>query len=190
MAASHSQATSFSLAQARTIVRDLFVADQRIYWFDFLTTIIVGHSCFALTRLVYESHLHPTSLKLVLVLVTFAVQCATFYRSVMFIHEIVHLPEKKFTAFRVVWNLLCGIPFLVPSFTYYTHLDHHRRRSFGTSQDGEYLSLASMSPWWIVAYISQCFWVPPLVVIRFGVVTPLAWICPPFARFIHRRASS
>ena len=60
----------------------------------------------------------------------------------MFVHEIVHLPEKKFVAFRVVWNLLCGIPFLVPSFTYYTHLDHHRRKTFGTKHDGEYLPLS------------------------------------------------
>ena len=61
-----------------------------------------------------------------------------------------HLPEKKFLTFRIAWNLLCGIPFLVPSFTYYPHLDHHRRKMFGTEHDGEYLPLASMSPWaWV-----------------------------------------
>jgi fatty acid desaturase len=122
--------------------------------------------------------------------VTFSVQCACYYRAVMFVHEIVHLPEMKFRVFRVIWNLLCGIPFLVPSFTYYTHLDHHRRKSFGTSADGEYIPLASMSPWWIVAYLSQAIWIPPLVVIRFGLLTPLMWVCPPLRRFIHQRASS
>ena len=190
MAASHSQATSFSLAQARTIVRDLFVPDQRIYWFDFLTTIFVGHTCFALTRTIYESHWHPWGLKLGLIVATFALQCAAFYRGVMFIHEIVHLPEKKFFAFRVAWNLLCGIPFLAPSFTYYTHLDHHRRRTFGTKEDGEYLPFASMSPWWIVVYMLHPLWVPPLAIVRFGLLTPLTWFFPAMRRFLHQRASS
>jgi fatty acid desaturase len=86
--------------------------------------------------------------------------------------------------------LLCGIPFLVPSFTYYSHLDHHRRKLFGTEQDGEYLPLASMSPWYIVLYLSQCFWAPPLAVVRFGVVTPLTWVSPALRRWIHQHASS
>ena len=108
----------------------------------------------------------------------------------MFVHEIVHLPSNRFVAFRVVWNLICGIPFLVPSFTYYAHLDHHRRATFGTKWDGEYLPLASMSPWWILVYLSQCLWAPPLALIRFGIVTPLMWICPPLRRFIYEHASS
>src|SRR5262245_36305069 len=126
------KADGFSLTQARAIVRDLFVADERIYWIDFLTTIFIGYLAFGLARLPFDRHLQPLWLALTLSLAAFSVQCACFYRAVMFVHELVHLPEKKFTAFRVVWNLLCGIPFLVPSFTYYTHLDHHRGKMFGT----------------------------------------------------------
>jgi len=181
----------FSLSEARAIVRDLFVPDERIYWIDFLATIFIGHVCYALTRsLWFERSVQPLGLALVLALVTFSIQCACYYRAVMFVHEIVHLPERQFTAFRVVWNLLCGIPFLVPSFTYYAHLDHHRGKSFGTEHDGEYLPLASMSPWWIFGYMSQCLWVPPLAVIRFGLVTPLTWVCPPLRRWILKHASS
>src|SRR5437762_5900150 len=146
---------AFSLAEARAIVRDLFVPDARIYWLDFLTTTLVGHTCFALTRVLFHSHVEPRWLALALTAAVFALQCACYYRAVMFIHEIVHLPERKLVVFRVVWNLLCGIPFLLPSFTYYSHLDHHRRKLFGTEQDGEYLPLASMSPWWIVVYLSD-----------------------------------
>jgi len=184
------EATSFSLTDARAIVRDLFVSDQRIYWIDFLTTILVGYAGFALARLPFEIHLEPLWLRWAVALAAFSVQCACFYRAVMFVHEIVHLPDNRFAAFRVMWNLLCGIPFLVPSFTYYTHIDHHRRTSFGTDGDGEYLPLASLSPWWIVVYLSQCLWVPPLAVIRFGVLTPLAWICPPFRQLVLRHSSS
>ena len=100
------------------------------------------------------------------------------------------LAERKLVVFRVVWNLLCGIPFLLPSFIYYSHLDHHRRKLFGTEQDGEYLPLANMSPWWIVVYLSQCFWAPLLAVIRFSLVTPLIWLSPTLRRWIHQRASS
>jgi fatty acid desaturase len=183
-------ASAFSLTEARGIVRDLFTPRESIYWIDFLTTILVGHACFAVTRLLYDIRLEPLWLRLILQVATFSVQCACYYRAVMFVHELVHLSERKFTAFRFVWNLLCGIPFLVPSFTYYTHLDHHRRKLFGTEQDGEYVPLASLSPWWIAFYLSQCLWVPPLALLRFGVLTPLMWICPPLRRLIYQRASS
>lgn len=180
----------FSLAEAREIVRDLFVRRESIYWIDFLTAIAAGYCCFGLTRLLLEMPWEPTWLRLCLAATAFALQCTCFYRGVMFVHEVVHLPERKFVAFRVIWNLLCGIPFLVPSFTYYSHLDHHRRSMFGTDGDGEYLPLASTSPWWILLYLSQCLWAPPLAVVRFGLLTPLAWVCPPLRRWIHRRLSS
>ena len=127
MPAGSQAAPAFSLTEARGLVRDLFVPKAAIYWFDFLTTILVGHACFGLTRAWYELGLEPLWLRLLLMLLTFSIQCACFYRAVMFVHELVHLPDRKFRAFRVVWNLLCGIPFLLPSFMYYTHLDHHRR---------------------------------------------------------------
>src|SRR5262245_7235246 len=96
------ETASFSLTEARAIVRDLFVADERIYWIDFFTTIVVGYLSFALARIAFDSSIEPQRLRLILVLTAFSVQCACFYRAVMFVHELVHLPEKKFTAFRVV----------------------------------------------------------------------------------------
>jgi fatty acid desaturase len=183
-------AQSFSLAQARGLVADLFTPRPWIYWTDFLASILTGHLAFALTRAMYDWQLQPLWLRLALQTMTFAVQCACYYRSVMFIHEIVHLSERQLRAFRVVWNLLCGIPFLVPSFTYAAHLDHHRRQHYGTDHDGEYLPLGSLSPWWIAVYLSQCLWAPILGLVRFGLVTPLTWLVPPLARWIHQRASS
>ncbi|MCI0360440.1 MAG: fatty acid desaturase, partial [Planctomycetaceae bacterium] len=184
------EAPAFSLTAARGLVRDLFTPREWIYWTDFLTTVLIGHVLFGVTRALYDIHLTPLWLRLAIQLVTFSLTCICYYRAVMFVHELVHLPEKKFRAFRIVWNLLCGIPFLVPSFIYYPHLDHHRRRMFGTEHDGEYLPLARMSPWCILLYLSQCLWVPPLAVIRFGLLTPLTWLSPPLRRLIHQRASS
>jgi fatty acid desaturase len=180
----------FSLAQARGIVRDLFTPRESIYWIDFLATITLGHICFGLTRLLYEIHLQPLWLRLILQAATFTVQCACYYRAVIFVHEIVHQPERPFRAFRIVWHLLCGIPLLVPSFTYQTHVDHHRGRTFGTAHDAEYLPLASLSPGWIVLYLSQCLWVPAVALMRFGLATPLVWLVPPLRSFIHARVSS
>src|SRR5262245_57128765 len=190
MSGGSSRAAEFSLTEARAIVRDLFAPDQRTYWIDFLVTIFLGHACFALTRVIAEWRLEPLWLKWALALAAFSVQCALYYRAVMFVHEIVHLPEKKFVAFRIVWNLLCGVPFLVPSFTYYTHLDHHRRQMFGTRLDGEYLPFASMSPSWILFYLSHALWVPPLAVIRFGILTPLTWFISPLRQLLYQLASS
>ena len=185
-----SDRTPFSLSEARGIVHDLFTHRPWIYWADFLTSILAGHVLYGVTRWLYDIHLEPLWLRLAIQLVTFSVTCACYYRAVMFVHEIVHLPETKFRAFRFVWNLLCGIPFLVPSFAYSTHLDHHRRKLFGTEHDGEYLPLARLSPWCILLYLSQCLWVPPLAVVRFGLLTPLAWASPALRRLIHQRASS
>jgi len=185
-----SRVTEFSLAEARAIVRDQFQPKAWIYWTDFLVSILVGHACYALTRRMGAIVADPLWLRYALQVLCFAATCALYFRAASFIHEVVHLPERKFRAFRFVWNLLCGIPFLMPSFTYQTHLEHHRRKLYGTDHDGEYLALGRMPPWVMLVYLSQPLWVPPLAVLRFLVLTPLTWISPAFGRWIHQRASS
>ena len=108
----------------------------------------------------------------------------------LFIHELVHIRDGEFKAFRFVWNLLCGIPFLIPSFVYYTHLDHHRRKHYGTKEDGEYIPLANMPAWQLVFYLSQVFVIPLLAIIRFGILTPLSWVSSAVRSWTHRHASS
>jgi fatty acid desaturase len=79
---------------------------------------------------------------------------------------------------------------LIPSFVYYTHLDHHRRKHYGTKQDGEYMPLAGLPPGHILFYLSQSLVIPALAVIRFGILTPLTWIHPRIRDAVHARASS
>jgi fatty acid desaturase len=184
------ESSSLCLREARRVVADLFVLRPHVYWRDFLSAIALGHVCFALTRLLYEHPLDPLAASIAVQAVLFAVTCALYYRAAMFVHEIAHLPRRKLRAFRRVWNLLCGIPFFVPAFTYESHRDHHRRQSFGTAEDGEYLPLARMTPWTLALYFSQCLWTPPLAVVRFGLLSPLGWIYPPLGRWLYRRASS
>jgi fatty acid desaturase len=84
---------------------------------------------------------------LVLSTILYAVSVVLYYRAALFIHELTHLRDRTFGAFRIVWNLLCGIPFLMPSFMYYSHVEHHMRKHFGTHDDGEYLPLGTTGPW-------------------------------------------
>lgn len=180
---------NFSLAQTRKIVGDLFEPNPWIYWADFLATIIAGNACFGLVRWIGMSD-RPWGIKLALLAAPFVACCLLFYRASMFIHELVHLRTGTFRGFRLAWNLLCGIPFLIPSFVYYPHLDHHRRKHYGTPADGEYLPLSHRRPWHIVFYIAQALVIPVLAAVRFGLLTPLTWACPPLRRWVHRRASS
>jgi len=174
--------TNLSLSEARAIVADLFQPNPKIYWADFLASWIIGVACF---RLVREFPLFsPMQLGL------FVVSGLMIYRAGIFTHELTHLKSGSFRWFRIVWNLMAGIPFLIPSFTYQTHVDHHRRRLYGTGDDGEYLPLSSNPPWQILLYLAQMFIVPPLAVIRFGLLTPLTWFSPRFRDWVHRHASS
>ncbi len=136
------ETSKFSLKQARSLVNGLSTPNPTIYWVDFLASIISGHALFA--ALLY-SHLWLSGPLAFVWTVKAGLYCGTvllFMRSAMFTHELVHLPKEGFNGFRFVWNLLCGIPFLIPSFMYYPHVDHHRRKSYGTEEDGEYLNLS------------------------------------------------
>jgi fatty acid desaturase len=172
----------FSMAEARRIVGNQFRPRAAIYWTDLLATWVIGIAAY---RMVREEWLGwPARVGL------FVLSCLMIYRAGLFIHELVHLPGDKFRSFRVVWNVLCGIPFLIPSFVYYTHLDHHRRRHYGTKNDGEYLPLAHRSRWWIVGYLAQSLIIPALAIVRFGILTPLTWLHPSIRTWVHRHASS
>jgi len=179
----------FSLAQARRIVGDHFTPNPWIYWTDFLASFAVGALSFPYVR-------HPEALTShaawhwPITIVLFLVSALAFYRCSLFIHELVHIRHGEFKVFRFVWNLLCGIPFLIPSFVYYTHLDHHRRKHYGTKGDGEYIPLATMPVGQILFYLSQCFVIPLLAILRFGIMTPLTWISPRFREWVHQHASS
>jgi fatty acid desaturase len=175
---------SFSVGQARHIVKDLFTPKPWVYWTDFLLSMGIGGACFGLHRRVLE----PWTLAWAL---AFVVCGICYFRAVLFTHELVHIRDnKKFNSLRVAWNLMCGIPFLMPTFTYYTHLEHHQRKHFGTHGDGEYIPLARMSPIHIFIYMLQPLWMPLAAVLRFAILSPISWISPRFRQWVHRHMSS
>lgn len=181
----------FSLAQARSIVGQNFRPQAWIYWTDLLVSWSIGMLAF---KLVLGGENLPLAWQPYLTVpmrgVMFLVSCVFIYRCGLFIHELAHLPEGKFGLFRRAWNITCGVPFLIPSFVYLTHVDHHRRKHYGTDADGEYLPLSNKSPWHIVFYLAQSFVIPILAVVRFGILTPMTWFNTPLRDWVHRHASS
>ncbi len=140
----------FSIREAQGLVKDLGEPKAWIYWTDFLSSIIVGHVLFHAV-LFADRWMPSDSAYFWPVRVTlFAINVLLYSRAAMFTHELVHLPRNGFKGFRIVWNLLCGIPFMIPSFTYYPHVEHHRRKHYGTEEDGEYLNLSHRPPSYIV----------------------------------------
>ena len=174
--------SEFSLTEVRYLVRDLFQPKPWIYWTDFLLSFGLGLIAFHGVR---NFDLFSWQQ-----MACYAMSVVCYYRSVLFIHELIHLRDKSFHAFRFVWNLLCGIPFLTPTFTYYTHVDHHMRKHYGTAHDGEYLPLATQSPIHLLYYFCQPFFMPILAVVRFLVFVPLSWVSRRFRDFAHARMSS
>ncbi|MBX3426280.1 MAG: fatty acid desaturase [Pirellulales bacterium] len=190
----------FSLAEARRIVGDFFRPNPWIYWTDLLASYAVGMTAFALVlhpeRLVdnrfwkAEALAASTGWHWPATIALFVVSALLIYRCSLFIHELVHIPANQFTAFRFVWNLLVGIPFLIPTFVYYTHIDHHRRKMYGTEHDGEYIPLANLPVGQLLYYLSQVLVIPILAIVRWGLLTPLTWISPRIRDWVHQHASS
>lgn len=184
-------ASDFSLRQCRSAISDLTTPRPWIYWTDFLLTYGLGVYCFQQVRGAGLLETHQGFQGSWQQGLFFIASCLLFYRAAMFIHEVVHQRSTgRLKGFRLVWNLLCGIPFLMPSFVYYPHIDHHRREHFGTGRDGEYLPLEQQSLGQILFYLSWCLIIPVLAMVRFLVLTPLAWMIPGFRGFVHRHASS
>lgn len=187
--ASIAKPSAFSFAQARQLVGDLTKPNPKIYWADFLLSIIGGHLAIHLIFLL--PRWYPLSPWMISAVVLCYVATVILYmRALMFIHELVHLPKQGFTGFRIAWNALCGIFFFVPSFLYYPHVDHHRRKHYGTDHDGEYLPLSNRGRWMIVGFIAQALLIPLLGIARFLIISPICWVFPQARSWVHRHAST
>ena len=197
------ESTRFSFRAAKELVRDLHRPNPMIYWVDFLSSIIIGHLLFTTNVrsdlwLPQATHaiglIHDSTSNTVAELafkgLILAATTLLFLRAAMFTHELVHLPRDGWNGFRFAWNLLCGIPFLIPSFTYYPHIDHHRRKSYGTDEDGEYLNLSHRPPSAIVLYMLGVLITPLAGLIRFGLMSPICWVYPAARKWTFRHAST
>ncbi|MGI9518953.1 MAG: fatty acid desaturase family protein [Pirellulaceae bacterium] len=171
----------FSIKQARAIVADLFERRRSIYWVDFLLTVAV---------LAVASHLYlRVPVEPGLKIICYVITVILAYRAAIFMHEVAHLPRGEMKGFKVAYELLIGIPMMVPSFLYKSHLDHHRTRHYGTHHDGEYLPL-SRGFRDVAKFLAQILYVPILVFLRFLFVVPVSLLHPRLRRWVLEHWSS
>jgi fatty acid desaturase len=112
------------------------------------------------------------------------------YRAVVFSHEIAHGRAPWFRRFETLWNALCGVPLLLPSFFYGDHKAHHARNRYGTAADPEYLLHGSASRLRVTCFLALPLLYPLLPPVRFLVLTPLALLSSAVDRFVWRFGSS
>lgn len=173
----------FPFAKASALVRDLARPKPLIYWADFLFSVILGWASFVGVVRMHHMWLGEIALSIVTVL--------SLYRAVIFTHELAHLKKGSFGLFRLVWNLICGFPLMVPSFLYQgVHIDHHRKDLYGTEDDGEYLPFATNPQREIIAYLAQSAILPLVLFGRFLFLTPVSYFIPSVREWAWRHASS
>ena len=156
------------LKAAADLTRDLNSPNATIYWADLIGSALLGYAGLAAAILVPAT---PLALLAGLVAVL------ALYRAGSFIHELTHLKPRSVPRFRLVWNLLVGIPLLVPSFMYEgVHNQHHAKRYYGTADDPEYLPLALMKPWTLTVFLIAAALAPIGLLIRFALLAPLSLV--------------
>jgi len=136
------------------------------FWTDFLLCASIGWASFAVL---------PQARRGWQVLF-FLIAALARYRAALFTHELTHLSRSALPHFRLVWNALIGVPFLIPSFLYEgVHLDHHRRKTYGTRYDPEYAPFAHRTPLAIGLYLLGALLFPEAAIVRFSFLAPASW---------------
>ncbi|MBY0520440.1 MAG: fatty acid desaturase [Sphingomonas sp.] len=170
------------LRTAAELTRDLNAPRPAIYWTDFLASVTIGYGAMAAAMLL------PASL---LAVAMGVVAVLALYRAGSFIHELTHIKHSAVPGFRFAWNLLLGIPMLVPSFLYEgVHSLHHARTRYGTADDPEYLPLARMKPYSVPLFVLAAALAPIALFFRFAVMTPISLLSPRFRTIVEARYSA
>jgi fatty acid desaturase len=166
---------------AAELTRGLTTPKAHIYWADLIVSAFVGYGAMALA--VSEGQgilLYAYALVAILGL----------YRAGSFIHEITHIKHASVPGFRLGWNILVGVPLLVPSFMYEgVHSLHHARTRYGTAEDPEYLPLALMKPYTVPLFVLVSMFAPIALLFRYAVLAPLSLVFPPLRTIVVERYS-
>ncbi len=171
-------------AMSELVGRDL-KPRAAVYWGDFLGTSLLAYGAGAAFLFGAELGVTPWLQGL-----CWLVGGLALFRLGTFIHEIQHLRRGELRGFKIAWNLVYGIPFLMPSFMYANHGDHHSLRRYGTPEDGEYLPLANGTRWGLIRYFLEIPLLPLLAVLRFAVLVPPSLVSRRARRLLLERASS
>src|SRR5690348_16017915 len=169
------------LKAAANLTRDLNAPNSKIYWADMIGSAVLGYAALFAAMFAPPTWL-AAGCGLVAVL--------ALYRAGSFIHELTHIKKGAVKGFRFAWNLLVGVPLLIPSFMYEgVHNQHHAKRYYGTVDDPEYLPLALMHPWTLPLFLIVAALAPVGMLIRFGILAPLSLLSPSLRTIVVGRYS-
>jgi len=169
------------LKAAAKLTRDLNVPKSSIYWADMIGSALLGYA-----GLVGAVVARPAWVAVLSGLVS----VLALYRAGSFIHELTHIKKGAVSGFRLVWNMLVGVPLLIPSFMYEgVHNQHHGKTYYGTADDPEYLPLALMKPWTLPVFLVAAALAPVGLFIRFAVLAPLSLLSARLRQIVVARYS-
>jgi fatty acid desaturase len=170
------------LRTAAEATRDLIAPRPGIYWADLIASAVIGYGALGVAVTVGGSGW---------VVLAALVSALALYRALSFIHEISHMKHSALPRFRGLWNVLVGVPMLVPSFMYEgVHNLHHAKTRYGTSEDPEYLPLALMKPWTLPAFVVISALAPIGLLIRYALLSPMSLLSPKLRTIVMERYSA
>lgn len=168
--------------RAKRLVGDLHIPCPAIYWTDLLVSALIGWAAFT-AAVAFE----PFSWRMI---IASSIAVFALYRGLCFLHEISHLRQNALPGFETTWNVLFGVPMLMPSFLYVgVHQNHHRISTYGTAHDPEYLPFSGNPPM-IVLFKVESLLVPLLLIVRFLLLAPVSLLSPRARRWVAVRASA
>jgi fatty acid desaturase len=159
-----------------------FAPNPLIYYADLLGSAAIGWGAFAAAFLLRTSPLAYAALTLV--------ASIALLRAVYFMHEIAHMGPARVPYFELVWHVVAGVPTMLPSLMVGAHKYHHRQSTYGTARDPEYAPIARWSFVQRIFNVLVLMLVPPLLVLRWGLIAPLSWVIPPLRKLAIERLST
>ncbi len=170
------------LRAAADLTRQLSQPKPAIYWADLIGSAVAGYGALVVAAVATSP---------VVAVVAGVVAVLGLYRAMSFIHEVSHMKHSAIPGFRAGWNVLVGVPMLIPSFMYEgVHNLHHAKTRYGTVEDPEYLPLALMKPWTLPLFIIVSALAPVALLVRFGILSPLSLLSPRLRRAVVERYSA
>jgi len=167
---------------ARRLVADLYRPNPAIYWIELILLAVVGWCTFAISVALGFGSWKTYPLATLSIL--------SLYRASIFSHEISHIRGRALNGYQTAWDVLIGIPLMLPSFVYVgMHKDHHKLSTYGTNDDPEYLPMAGHKGE-IVRFAAGTLLLPGLCALRFVVLTPVGLVSKRFHDALERHASS
>jgi fatty acid desaturase len=164
------------------LVADLHAPNPGIYWADLWASAGIGWAAFAVATTAASGWLTAVAI---------VVASLALYRGLCFTHEITHLRRRSVPGFETAWNLLLGVPLMLPSFTYIgVHQSHHSLATYGTAEDPEYLPFRRSRRMIVGFSLQSSLLLPVLLVVRFLLLAPIGLAWPRAHQWLTTHASS